>query len=101
MLQIQWQRQVPRGSRGLARTALLQSGHNRWSKIRHDKAKVDVGVIVIVLMLIIEAGVTRQRAAITQELQQASKGICPQKLSELSRQLLDLTRTITADWQQS
>lgn len=30
-------------SRSFSRLAALQSGHNRWSKIRHDKTKNDMG----------------------------------------------------------
>ena len=31
-----------RGNRCFSVTSNLRSGHNRWSKIKHDKAKVDV-----------------------------------------------------------
>lgn len=31
-----------RGNRCFSLTSNLCSGHNRWSKIKHDKAKVDV-----------------------------------------------------------
>lgn len=30
-------------ARGFTSTGTFQSGHNRWSKIKHDKAKVDAG----------------------------------------------------------
>ena len=41
-------------------SAIVSSGHNRWSKIRHDKAKVD-------------ASTNKERSAIAQTLQHASK----------------------------
>lgn len=49
-----------RGSRCFSLTSSLYSGHSRWSKIKHDKAKVD-------------ASVTKQRSTLTQDLQLASK----------------------------
>ncbi|KAK4550854.1 hypothetical protein LTR36_000434 [Oleoguttula mirabilis] len=47
-------------ARGLATTATLRSGHNRWSKIKHDKGKAD-------------AVKNRQRSIFAQEIATASK----------------------------
>lgn len=34
-----------RGTRCFSETPILGSGHNRWSKIKHDKAKADVSIL--------------------------------------------------------
>lgn len=47
-------------SRSFVTTVRSQSGHNRWSKIKHDKAKVD-------------AGKNRQRSIFAQEIATASR----------------------------
>ncbi|KAF2165036.1 hypothetical protein M409DRAFT_24423 [Zasmidium cellare ATCC 36951] len=47
-------------TRNFTSTSQLQSGHNRWSKIKHDKAKVD-------------AGKNRQRSIFAQEIATASR----------------------------
>lgn len=46
--------------RAITTTPALQSGHNRWSKIKHDKAKAD-------------AGKTKQRSMYAQEIATASR----------------------------
>lgn len=47
-------------TRGFATSTFLQSGHSRWSKIKHDKAKVD-------------AGKNRQRSIFAHEIATASR----------------------------
>ena len=51
--------------RGFATSALLNSGHNRWSKIKHDKGKND-------------AVKNRQRSAFAQEIATASRLFGPE-----------------------
>ncbi|KAL9130112.1 MAG: hypothetical protein Q9217_001628 [Psora testacea] len=51
--------------RNFSYATALRSGHNRWSKIKHDKAKVD-------------ASATKQRSIISEELRQASKAFGPE-----------------------
>ena len=61
--------------RPLHSTAALASGHNRWSKIKHDKAKVD-------------ASKNRQRSIFAQEIALASKLYGPDP--SLNTRLADL-----------
>ena len=68
----------PCGTRYLSCSTAVKSGHNRWSKIKHDKAKVDVSITLCRALrastnLVLQAGITRQRTAIAQELQLASR----------------------------
>ena len=68
-----------RGSRCFSLTNNLSSGHNRWSKIKHDKAKVDVCIQSTgvserkTIDHAHQASVTKQRSNLTRGLQLASK----------------------------
>ena len=48
------------GRRGFISSRIVASGHNRWSKIKHDKGKED-------------AAKNKQRSSLAKELMQASK----------------------------
>ena len=63
-------------SRSFSCSAPVASGHSRWSKIKHDKAKVDVGWISLILVTLADhsqATVNKQRNSLAQEIQFASK----------------------------
>lgn len=68
-----------RGCRCFSLASNLHSGHNRWSKIKNDKAKVDVRTPTIevweeeTIDRAHQASVTKQRSALAHELQIASK----------------------------
>lgn len=67
------------GCRCFSLASNLRSGHNRWSKIKHEKAKVDVRTQTIevweeeTIDHAHQASMTKQRSALAHELQLTSK----------------------------
>ncbi|KAL9104379.1 MAG: hypothetical protein Q9163_000679 [Psora crenata] len=73
---------VTRALRNFSYATTLRSGHNRWSKIKHDKAKVDVrhsfpSQSPYNAVHTEQASTTKQRSIIAEELQEASKAFGP------------------------